>query len=329
MTDDTDEKARAVRCAILDDYQGVALGFADWSRLSQRVDTVVFDRPIEPGRLRETLRPFEIIVAMRERTVFDASLLCRLPNLRLLVTTGMRNASIDMDAAAGQGITVAGTAGLVGPAAELAWGLLLALMRRIPEEAARLRNGSDRWQHSVGTELQGKTLGVVGLGRLGSRVAAYGRAFGMEVLGWSRNNSPERSEELGVRYCATLDDLLRESDVVSLHLALNRETRGIIGKSAFEKMKPNAVLINTARGPLVDEEALVSALSKNRIAGAGLDVFDVEPLPLDHPLRRLDNVVATPHLGYVTGRTYEIYFNDAVEDIEAWLDGRPIRVLNG
>lgn len=321
--------AGKLKCAILDDYQNVALQFADWRKLSDRMDLTVFDRRIDPERLSETLKPFEIVVAMRERTVFDADLLSRLPNLQLLVTTGMVNASIDMAAATANGVTVAGTRGRVGPAAELAWGLLMAVMRNIPAEARAFRDGSEQWQHTVGSDLQGRTLGVVGLGKLGSRVAAYGRAFNMKVLGWSKNNTPERSAEIGVEFCANLDALLGQSDVISLHLTLNEETRGIIGTDAFEKMKPGAVLINTSRGPLTDEGALVEALREGRIAGAGLDVFDSEPLSLDHPLRKLDNVIATPHLGYVTRETYETYFGDAVESINAWLDGNPVRVLNG
>ena len=321
--------AGTLKCACRDDYQNVALQFADWSKLSGSLELTVFDRWIEPERLSETLRPFEVVVAMRERTVFDADLLSRLPDLQLLVTTGMVNASIDMAAAAANGVTVAGTRGRVGPAAELAWGLLMALMRNIPAEARAFRDGSEQWQHTVGSDLQGRTLGVVGLGKLGSRVAAYGKAFDMKVLGWSKNNTPERSAEIGVEYCPNLDALLGQSDVISLHLTLNEETRGIIGTDAFEKMKPGAVLINTSRGPLIDEAALVSALREGRIAGAGLDVFDSEPLSSDHPLRKLDNVVATPHLGYVTRETYETYFGDAVESISAWLDGNPVRVLNG
>ncbi|MEC9343578.1 MAG: D-2-hydroxyacid dehydrogenase family protein [Pseudomonadota bacterium] len=318
-----------LRCAILDDYQDAAMRHADWGGLAERLDFTVFDRWIEPASRAEELAPFEIIVAMRERTVFDADLLSALPRLRLLVTTGMVNASIDMEAAAARDITVSGTRGRVGPAAELAWGLLLALTRKIPQESRLFAESSDRWQHGVGRDLLGLTLGVAGLGRLGSLVAGYGKAFGMDVLGWSRNNTPERSAELGVGYCASLDALLEQSDVVSLHLTLNEETRGIIGRDAFARMKPGAMLINTSRGPLVDEAALVDALREGRIAGAGLDVFDAEPLAADHPLRKLDNVVATPHLGYVTQQTYDLYYRDAVEGIGAWLDGNPVRVLNG
>lgn len=317
------------RCAVLDDFQDVAFQSADWSSLSDRVEITRFGRTIPADELAGTLAPFEIIVAMRERTVFDSHLLAALPRLKLLVTTGMVNAAIDMNAAAGRNILVCGTRGRVGPAAELAWGLLLALMRHIPRESEAFRKGSDQWQHTLGSDLMGKTLGVVGLGRLGSRIAAYGQAFQMNVLGWSRSNTPERSEELGVTYRESLSDLLAESDVVSLHLTLNDETRGIIGASELRTMKPEAVLINTSRGPLVNEEALVEALRQGWIGGAGLDVFDVEPLPLDHPLRRLDNVIATPHLGYVTRETYEGYFNGSVECIASWLDGAPVRILNG
>lgn len=318
-----------VRAAILDDYQEAAFAMADWRPLEGRVRLDRFSTHAEGGQLVARLREHEIVVAMRERTVFDAALLSQLPKLKLLVTTGMANASIDMDAARRQGVTVSGTRGVVGPAAELAWALLLALARRIPAEVENLRAGGERWQLAVGTGLAGKTLGVVGLGKLGSLVAGYGRAFGMTVVGWSRNNTPERSAALGISFAATLDDLLGRSDVVTLHLTLTSGTTGIIGARALGLMKPGALLVNTSRGPLVDEVALVDALATGRIGGAALDVFDREPLPADHPFRTLPNVVATPHLGYVTEETYRIYYGDAVEDIAAWLAGAPIRVLNG
>ena len=317
------------RAAILDDYQEAAFAMADWRPLDGRVRLDRFSTHAEGGQLVARLREHEIVVAMRERTVFDAALLSQLPKLKLLVTTGMANASIDMDAARQQGVTVCGTRGVVGPAAELAWALLLALARGIPAEVENLRAGGERWQLSVGTGLAGKTLGVVGLGKLGSLVAGYGRAFGMTVVGWSRNNTPERSAALGIGFAATLDELLGRSDVVTLHLTLTSGTTGIIGARALGLMKPGALLVNASRGPLVDEVALVDALATGRIAGAALDVFDREPLPAVHPFRTLPNVVATPHLGYVTGETYRIYYGDAVEDIAAWLAGAPIRVLNG
>ncbi len=316
------------RCAVLDDYQRVAASMAPWDALPASVEVDFLDRHLGADEIAGTLAPYAVIVAMRERTVFDEALLKRLPNLRLLVTTGMANAAIDMAAAGRLGIVVSGTRGSVGPAAELAWGLLLALMRNLPEETANFRSGGERWQLGVGRDLKQKTLGVVGLGKLGALVAGYGRAFDMTVLGWSKNNTPERSAALGIGYAATLDELLSASDVVSLHLTLNAGTRGIVGARELGLMKPGAVIVNTSRGPLIDEAALIDALHDGSIAGAGLDVFDREPLPADHPFRTLPNIVATPHLGYVTRETYEIYFADALENIRTWLSGHPVRVLN-
>lgn len=319
-----------LKCAILDDYQDVAMQMADWSRLSGRIETTRFEHHLgDEDAVAEALAEFDIVLAMRERTPFTASLLARLPRLRLLITTGMANASIDLKAAREHGIDVAGTAGRAGPAAELTWGLLLALMRTIPQEAANFRAGGDRWQLALGSDLIGKTLGVIGLGKLGARVAGYGKAFEMEVLGFTRTDAEARCGALGIGHAATLDDLLSRADVVSLHLTLTPETRHIIGARELAMMKPGAVILNTSRGPLIDEAALIAALAEGRIGGAGLDVFDTEPLPLDHPFRTLPNVVATPHLGYVTRQTYEIFFREAVEGIEAWLDGEPKRLLNG
>ncbi len=317
------------RCAILDDYQDVALQMADWSALSGQLRIDRFTAPfVRQDRLAEQLAGYQVIVAMRERTVFDADLLACLPDLKLLVTTGMVNASIHMDEAARRGILVCGTRGSVGPAAELAWGLLLALARNIPAETANLRANGERWQLSIGTDLKGKTLGVAGIGKLGRLVAGYGLAFGMNVIGWSRSNTPEKSHGLGIGFAATLDDLLEQADAFTLHLPLTAETRGLIGARELGLMKPGALLVNTSRGPLVQESALIAALRSNRIGGAALDVFDTEPLPLDHPFRTLPNVVATPHLGYVTKETYRIYYQDAGDDIAAWLAGTPIRGLN-
>ncbi|MDN5928027.1 MAG: D-2-hydroxyacid dehydrogenase family protein [Hyphomicrobiales bacterium] len=317
-----------LRCAILDDYQEVALAMADWSALEGKVGLETFADHIQPGALPDRLAGFDIIVAMRERTVFDAALLSRLPKLKLLITTGMANAAIDTEAAERLGILVCGTGGTVGPAAELAWGLLLALVRKIPTEVANLRAGSDRWQMAVGGGLQGKTLGVVGIGRLGRLTCGYGRAFGMDVIGWSRSLTPEKSGELGIAYAAALNDLLERSDVVCLQLKLTEETHGIIGRREIGLMRQGAILVNTARGPLVDEAALIEALGNGRLAGAALDVFEQEPLPPGHPFRTLRNVVATPHLGYVTEETYRIFFADAAEDVAAWLAGKPERALN-
>jgi phosphoglycerate dehydrogenase-like enzyme len=319
-----------LKCAILDDYQDAALGAADWSALTGRVELVRFDRHLGgEGEVAAALADFDIVVAMRERTPFPASLFAKLPRLRLLVTTGMVNASIDMKAARAHGVDVAGTRSTVGPAAELAWGLLLSLMRNIPGEAANLRRAGPNWQLSVGRDLTEKTLGVIGLGKLGSRVARYGKAFDMEVLGWTRTDAAARCAELGIGHAASLDDLLQRSDVISLHLTLTPETRGIVGARELGLMRRDAVIVNTARGPLIDEAALVSALREGRIGGAGLDVFDTEPLPDDHPFRSLPNVVATPHLGYVTRETYAVHYPDALEDIAGWLDGNPVRLLNG
>jgi phosphoglycerate dehydrogenase-like enzyme len=318
-----------LRCAILDDYQDVAFTMADWRALE---GAVAVDRFVDHmdglDVLAARLADYDILLAMRERTAFGRDLLARLPRLKLLITTGMVNASIDMQAAAELGITVAGTRGTVGPAAELTWGLLLALMRHIPAEVAHFRAGGERWQISLGSGLKGKTLGIAGIGKLGQLVAGYGRAFGMNVLGWSRSNTPERSAALGIGYVASLDELIAASDIVTLHLTLTPETTGIIGRREIGLMKAGAIIVNTSRGPLIDEPALIEALENGRIGGAALDVFDREPLPPDHPFRRLANVVATPHLGYVTQESYRVYFADAVEDITAWLAGSPLRVLN-
>jgi phosphoglycerate dehydrogenase-like enzyme len=314
-----------VRVAVLDDYQGVALQMADWRQLPADVQVQVFrDHLAEASAVAARLRDVDIVVAMRERTPFPRSLLAQLPKLKLLVTTGMRNASIDVEAAAVLGITVCGTQGLPYPTAELTWGLILALLRHIPREDRATREG--RWQVSVGVGLRGKVLGVLGLGNLGSQVAAVGKAFGMSVLAWSQHLTAERAAQFGATLVGK-DELLSRSDIVTIHLVLSERTRGLIGARELGLMKPTAYLINTSRGPIVDENALIEALQRGSIAGAALDVFDEEPLPLDHPLRRLENTVITPHLGYVTVETYRIFFEQAVEDILAFLRGQPVRVL--
>ncbi|MGE5147783.1 MAG: D-2-hydroxyacid dehydrogenase family protein, partial [Candidatus Eiseniibacteriota bacterium] len=257
---------------------------------------------------------------------FDRALLERLPNLKLLITTGMRNASIDLETAVARGVIVCGTEAYAGTTAELTWGLILGLLRFIPEEAANLRRGGP-WQSTVGRDVRGRRLGIVGMGNLGTRVAKVGRAFDTPVSAWSRSLTPEKAKSLDVDYCAELDDLLRVSDIVTIHVVLNKDTRGLIDARRLGLMKPDAVLINTARGPIVDEAALIKALETGKLAGAALDVFGEEPLPSDHPFRRLPNVLATPHLGYVTERTYQNYYKGVVEDIEAWLAGAPVRVL--
>jgi phosphoglycerate dehydrogenase-like enzyme len=313
------------RIAVLDDYQNVALQTADWKKLPSDCEVTVFRDHVDGlDALAARLAPFEVIVAMRERTPFPRELLERLPNLRLLVTTGMRNASIDVEAAAERNVVVCGTPGLPYPTAELAWGLILSLFRRIPQEDRAMREG--RWQTTLGLGLNGKVLGVLGLGTLGSRVARIARAFEMDVLAWSQNLTKERAAEVG----ATLvpkDELLARADVVSIHLVLSERTRGLVGRRELGLMKRTAFLVNTSRGPIVDEAALVEALESGRIAGAGIDVYDKEPLPVEHPLRRAPNTVLTPHLGYVTEETYRVFYGGAVEDIAAWLAGVPIRVL--
>ena len=312
-----------MRIALLDDYQHVALNMADWTVLDEEI--VAFsDHLDDESELAARLAGFDAVVAMRERTPFRETLLRQLPDLKLLVTTGMRNASIDVDAAIRHGVVVCGTHGEPHPTAELTCGLILALLRHIPREDAATRTGA--WQTSLGSGLAGKTLGLMGLGRLGSRVAAVGLAFGMRVIAWSQNLDDSRAAEVGVERVSK-EALLAESDVLSVHLVLSDRTRGLIDADALAHMKPNAVLINTSRGPIVDEAALVEALRGGVIAGAGLDVFDTEPLPTSHPLRSLPNTVITPHLGYVTRETYAIFYADAIEAIAAFRSGAPIRVL--
>ena len=315
-----------VRIAVLDDYQSVALEMTDWTVLPADAEIQVFkDHLSDEGAVAERLRDFDIVLAMRERTPFPRSLMERLPGLKLLVTTGMRNAAIDVEAASELGITVCGTRGQGYPTAELTWGLILSLLRRIPQEDRATREGM--WEVSLGLGLRGKVLGVIGLGNLGSRVATIGGAFGMSVIAWSQNLTAERAGEFGATL-VTKEQGLSESDVATIHLVLSDRTRGLIGAPELGMMKPSAYLINTSRGPIVDEAALVQALEKGTIAGAGLDVFDREPLALDHPLRRLENTVITPHMGYVTLETYKVFFSDAVEDIQGFLSGEPVRVIN-
>jgi phosphoglycerate dehydrogenase-like enzyme len=315
-----------VRVAVLDDYQEVALKMADWSVLPSDTQVQVFkDHLSDEKALADRLRDFEIAMAMRERTPFPRTVLQRLPKLKLLITTGMRNASIDVAAARDLGITVCGTGGLPHPTAELTWGLILALLRQIPREDSATRSG--HWQVSVGVGLRDKILGVMGLGNLGSQVATVGTAFGMSVLAWSQNLTTERAAQFGATLVGK-DELLSRADIVTIHLVLSDRTRGLVGARELGLMKSTAYLVNTSRGPIVDEEALVQALQQGTIAGAALDVFDEEPLPLNHSLRRLENTVITPHLGYVTAETYKVFYGQAVEDIQAFLRGEPIRVIN-
>jgi phosphoglycerate dehydrogenase-like enzyme len=316
-----------VRVAILDDYQQKALEAADWSKLPADAQVTAFkDHLFDEDAIAQRLRDFDVVIGMRERTPFRRPLLEKLPNLKLLMTTGMGNASYDFDAATELGIPVAGTAMGPGPVtAELAWGLILSLVRHIPMEDAAVRLGN--WQLTLGEGLYGKTLGVVGLGRLGTAVAKVGVAFGMKVIGWSMNLTPEKAAEAAVEL-ATKEQLFRESDFISIHYVLSDRSRNLITGTDIALMKPTAYLINTSRGPIVKESDLIEALAQKKIAGAGLDVFDVEPLPQDHPFRRLQNTVVTPHLGYVTKEAYANMFSNAVENIDSWLRGDPTRIIN-
>ena len=314
-------------CAILDDYQGVGPTMADWSGLTDRL--VLRDLRTTfatQDALVDAIRDCEIVVMMRERTPFPAALFARLPRLKLLLTSGMRNASIDLAAAKAHGVTVCGTASHPEPPVELTFALILGLARHLVPEVQALRSGGP-WQGSVGTDLAGRRLGLLGLGKTGARVARIAQAFGMQVSAWSRNLATERAEAEGVALAPSLEALLEASDVVSIHLVLGDRTRGLIDARALSRMRPDALLINTSRAAIVDEAALLAALRAGAIAGAGLDVYETEPLPPDSPWRTLPNVLATPHLGYVTERNYRTYFPEIVEDIGAFLDGAPIRVL--
>lgn len=315
-----------LRCAVLDDYQRAASGLADWGRLAPAVETVFFTEPFAgPDAAAAALAGFDIIVAMRERTPFPAALLHRLERLKLLVTTGMRNAAIDTVAARARGITVCGTEGAGRPTSELTWALILASLRHLETECANMRGG--RWQTTLGGDLHGRTLGLLGLGTVGAQVAAVGKAFGMDVVAWSQNLTEARCDSLGVRRAASLAALLGAADIVSIHLVLSDRTRGLIGAAELQAMKPTALLVNTSRGPIVDAVALETALRQNVIAHAAVDVFDVEPLPVDHPFRGLGNLTLTPHLGYVTEANYRSHYPMAVEDIAAWMAGTPLRVI--
>lgn len=314
-----------LNCAILDDYQGVALDYADWSKLDDKIRVTVFrDHLGDEQAVAERLGGFEIICIMRERTPFPASLFQSLPDLKLLITTGMYNQAIDLAAAKECGVTVCGTPSMGNPTSELTWALILAMVRNVAHEDRAMREG--KWQTTIGPVLKGKTLGIVGLGRLGNEVAQIGKAFGMEICAWSQNLTEERCRETGVRY-APFDDLLSTSDIVSIHLKLSDRTRGLIGERELGLMRRDAYLVNTSRGPIVDEKAFIQALRKERIAGAALDVYDVEPLPAKHPIRGLKNTVLTPHLGYVAIDNYRGFFQGTVDNIAAWFDGKPINTI--
>jgi phosphoglycerate dehydrogenase-like enzyme len=322
-------KENPMRLSILDDYQGVALDMADWSSIRARGVDIVVERHafVDEDAAARALADSEIVAAMRERTAFPKTLVDRLPKLKLLITTGMRNASFDMAALRDRGVTVCGTGGPGGgneDTAELTWGLILGAARRIAEDHAFMRQGG--WQTRIGHRVAGKTLGVLGLGRLGGAVARVGIAFGMKAIAWSQNLTPEKAAEHGVERVEK-DELFRRSDILSVHLVLSPRSRGVVGAREIALMMPSAILVNTSRGPIVDSEAVVEALKAGRLAYAGFDVYDKEPLPIDHPLRRAPNVILTPHIGYVTEENYRSSYPQIAENVLAFLDGKPVRVI--
>jgi len=315
-----------LKAAILDDYQNVALGLADWSPIAKDVELKVFSKPFAgQDEAVKALQGFAIVVGMRERTPFPRAVIEALPDLKLLITTGARNASFDIAAANARGVTVCGTGGVGNPTVGIVFGLMLELTRRIGFENARLKGGAP-WQVTVGTDIEDLTLGVLGLGKLGQRAAAAGKAFGMTPIAWSQNLTADKAREGGADYVSK-DELFARADIITIHVVLSDRSRGLVGARELGLMKKSAYLINTSRGPIVDEKALIAALKAKTIAGAGLDVYDTEPLPLDHPFRSLDNVVTTPHLGYVTEQNYRKMYTDVVGDIRAFLDGKPVRVI--
>ena len=306
-----------IRIAILEDYQNVALEMADWSPLAGRADITVFnDHLSNLDEIVDRLLPFDVVCLMRERTPLPRAVIERLPRLKLIASTGTRNAAIDMDAAAERGIVVAHTGYDGRSTVEMTWALILACVRQVALENAHLRAGG--WQRTLGDGLHGKTLGVLGLGNIGSEVARIGLAFGMDVIAWSQNLTPDKAHACGVRL-ASKDELLRNADILTIHLVLSQRTKGLVGAAELRAMKPSARLINTSRGPIVDEPALIEVLRERRIAGAALDVFDIEPLPTNHPFRSLDNVLSTPHIGYVARDLYRTFYGDTVKNITRWL----------
>ncbi|MBL8381866.1 MAG: D-2-hydroxyacid dehydrogenase family protein [Burkholderiales bacterium] len=317
--------ARRLRAAVLDDYQGAALRYGPWDRLAGEVEVTCFaDHLHDRAALAARLAPFDIVCLMRERTALDAALLDALPNLKLISSTAMWNAALDARHAVARGICVCGTDAVGNGTPELTWLLLLAWARGFARETAAVRAGG--WQTGVGVDLHGKTLGILGLGYIGERVARVARAFGMRVLAHSQNLTAERAAQAGAELVPK-DRLLAESDVVTIHLKLSERTRHMVGARELALMRPGTFLINTSRGPLVDEAAVIDALASGRLGGYGVDAYDVEPLPAGHPFRTLPNVVATPHIGYVTERAYRLFFTQTVENIRAWLDGRPLRLM--
>ncbi|MEV6506159.1 D-2-hydroxyacid dehydrogenase family protein [Streptomyces sp. NPDC051642] len=316
-----------LRCVVLDDYQNAATELADWSPLKDTVEVASLREHLDDeGELAAALATADIVVTLRERVPFPASLLARLPRLKLLIASGMRNTVIDYAAAKAHGVTVCGTASSSAPPVELTWALLLGLARGIVEEANSLRGGGP-WQQTVGADLHGRTLGLLGLGKIGSRVAQVGLAFGMRVTAWSQHLTQERADEVGVQLAPSKEQLLADSDFVSVHLALGDRTLGLLGPAELALLKPTAYLINTSRAAIVDQDALLAALHGGRIAGAGIDVFDSEPLPAGHPMRTAPRLLATPHLGYVSRANCTTYYGQAVENIQAYLAGSPVRQL--
>jgi len=315
-----------LRCAILDDYLNLSLKLADWSKVEDRVEVTVFTEPFASREAAATaLKDFAIICAMRERTPFPRAMFDSLPNLKLLITSGLRNNSIDMAAAKDKQVVVCGTHWPRDPTAPLTMGLILELTRNIGRENARMHAGEYLQKH-VGIEIEGKTLGVVGLGKLGAKVSGLAKAFGMNVIAWSPNLTPERCKEVDVTY-ATREELFSSSDIITVHVVLSDRSRGLVGAADLARMKPTSFIVNTARGPIIDEAALLETLRGRKIAGAAVDVFSVEPLPVDHPFRQLDNIVLTPHLGYVTQETFIAHYSQMVEGIDGWFKGEPVRRL--
>src|SRR3979411_2839476 len=313
-----------LRCAILDDYMDLTLRMADWSKVKDRVDVTVFNQPFASAEAAAgALKDFEIICAMRERTPFPRALFAALPKLKLLITSGMRNAALDMEAAKDHQVVLCGTQFGRDPTAPLTMGLILELTRNRARENARMHAG-EPLQKFVGMEIEGKTLGVVGLGKLGAKVSGLAKAFGMNVIAWSPNLTPERCKEVGVGYTSK-EELFSSADIITVHVVLSQRSRGLVGRDDLARMKPTSYLVNTARGPIVDEAALLEILQQRKIAGAALDVFSVEPLPVDHPFRKLDNIVLTPHLGYVTEEGFSNHYPQMVEGIDAWFRGETLR----